>query len=77
MEGLQDALEEAHYMCALNGGRLDATSPLPDVNEEEIEDYMEKMRLRDPDAFTMGTICRETLGFYLVSLLSCCLNFII
>lgn len=68
MEGLQDALEEAQYLCALNqGGRLEATNPLPEVSESELEDFLEKLNVRDPRAQTLTTICEEPLGFFMVS----------
>ena len=68
MEGLQDALEEAQYLCALNqGGRLEATNPLPEVSEAELEDYLETLRSKDPKAQTLTAICEEPLGFYMVS----------
>lgn len=67
MEGLQDALEEAQYLCALNqGGRLEATNPLPEVSESELEDYLEVLNRRDPRALTLTAICYEPLGFYMV-----------
>ncbi len=67
MEGLQDALEEGQYLCALNqGGRLEATNPLPEVSVAELEEFIEILKQRDPKSQSLTAICEEPLGFYMV-----------
>jgi hypothetical protein len=66
MEDLQDAIEDAQYMNAMND-----TSPKPTQQwvmppPETMEEYMASKAKR-PEELTLAYICSTPLGFYLVS----------
>jgi hypothetical protein len=67
IELFQDALEDAHYVHALNAGHLEPSRPLPEIDKEATQRYVEQLREKNPQALELEQICREPLGFYLVS----------
>jgi hypothetical protein len=67
MEGLQDALDEAHYLCALKSNLLEPTLPFPGVSDDDIHHYLDDLREKHDSSVALENICRQPLGFYLVS----------
>ena len=66
MEELQDAIEDAQYINAMND-----TSPKPTKEwcmptPEVLANYLERIRACNPEQLTLSYICSTPLGFYLV-----------
>jgi hypothetical protein len=66
MEWLQDALEDTQYVIALTSGRMEPIRPWPNISPEQVQEYINKHRIAEPDSLNLETICNQPLGFYLV-----------
>lgn len=70
MEDLQDAIEDAHYINAMQTMVPKPTKDWPTPTAEEIEAYMAKLLHDNPSAFQAEFICNGSLGFYMVGNIS-------
>ena len=68
MEELQDAIEDAQYINAMNDDSPRPTKQWTMPSEEELQSYIERTKACNPDEMTVQHICSTPLGFYLVFL---------
>lgn len=76
LETLQNAIEDIHYLAAVEG-KLPPSRPFPQLPDREIQAFVENLRINHPESFELDRICSEPLGFYLVPhlvMLLFCLN---
>jgi hypothetical protein len=67
MEELQDAIEDAQYMNAMNDDIPKPTKEWVWPTKEELNDYVEKLRSTSPKVFEAEGLCKSgSLGFYMV-----------
>ena len=72
MEELQDAIEDAQYMNAINDGTPKPTREWKWPSPEELKDYTDKLQQSSPKAFEAEGFCKHgCLGFYMVRVLIC------
>jgi hypothetical protein len=68
MEELQDAIEDAQYMNAINDDTPKPTREWKWPTPEELKEYTDKLQTTSPKAFEAEGFCKHgCLGFYLVS----------
>jgi len=67
MEELQDAIEDAQYMNAMQDSTPKPTKEWKKPTPEEISKYTTKVLKDNPKAFSAEGICSGSLGLYLVS----------
>jgi hypothetical protein len=77
MEELQDAIEDAQYMSALNDIEPQPTRDWDWPSKEELNKYLSQLEEKSPNALDIEFICRGSLGFYLVYKLFLNLIFIV
>lgn len=66
MEELQDAIEDAQYINAMNDDSPKPTKQWTMPSEEALKSYVERMKACNPEELTLRFICSTPLGFYLV-----------
>lgn len=66
MEELQDAIEDAQYINAMNDDSPKPTKQWTMPGEEVLAGYIERTRACNPEEMTLSYICSTPLGFYLV-----------
>ena len=67
MEELQDAIEDAQYMNAMQDDIPKPTKEWKQVTAEERDAYISNAIAKKPDAFDAEAVCTGSLGLYLVS----------
>lgn len=65
MEDLQDAIEDAQLINALNDDTPRPTKAWDIPTVEEVEGYVKSIRQKNPTALELEGICSNCLGFYL------------
>ena len=72
MEELQDAIEDAQYMNAINDGTPKPTREWKWPSPEELKEYTDKLQQTSPKAFEAEGFCKHgCLGFYMVGVSPC------
>jgi hypothetical protein len=71
MEDLQDAIEDAQLINALNDDTPRPTKEWSVPSAEELDRYVKNMHQKNPASFELETICNNCLGFYLVKCFYC------
>ena len=66
MEELQDAIEDAQYINAMNDDSPKPTKPWTMPEPEVLHSYIERVRACNPEEMTLSHQCSTPLGFYLV-----------
>lgn len=66
MEELQDAIEDAQYINAMNDDSPRPTKVWDMPAKEALDRFIEDIRSRTPDQLNLEFICSNSLGFYLV-----------
>jgi hypothetical protein len=67
MEELQDAIEDAQYMNAINDDTPKPTKDWRWPTPEELTEYTDKLQATSPKAFEAEGFCKHgCLGFYMV-----------
>lgn len=68
MEELQDAIEDVQYLQAVNSkdNGPSATEPWPFPSEKALEEFNTERLRKDPQCYSLDTICSGILGLYLV-----------
>jgi hypothetical protein len=67
MEELQDAIEDAHYINAMQNSVPKPTKEWPAPSPEQIDAFRAKLLKENPGALDIEQVCSGSLGFYLVS----------
>jgi hypothetical protein len=67
MEELQDAIEDAHYINAMQNSVPRPTKEWPVVSSDALVDFKERLLAENPNSLDAEWICNGSLGFYLVS----------
>lgn len=70
MEELQDAIEDAQYMNAMQDTVPKPTKEWRKPTPEEIQRYLARVLKENPKALEADGICTGSLGFYMVSTVS-------
>ncbi|CAM9752358.1 unnamed protein product [Ascophyllum nodosum] len=67
MEELQDAIEDVQYLQAVNSkdSGPNATESWPLPSEKDLEDFNTERLRKDPQCYSLETICSGVLGLYL------------
>ena len=67
MEELQDAIEDAQYMNAMQDDVPKPTKEWRKPSAEELQKYIQKLQSTNPRALEPDGICAGSLGLYFVS----------
>jgi hypothetical protein len=68
MEELQDAIEDAQYLSAvISKGGPRPTEKWVFPSAHDLEEFRVGLLTRNPKCFSLDNICRQILGFYMVS----------
>jgi len=67
MEELQDAIEDAQYMNAMNDDGPRPTRAWKFPTSAEVTAYIDKTKATNPRSLELEGICEGALGFYMVS----------
>ena len=66
MEELQDAIEDAQYINAMNDDSPKPTKEWRMPSLQELQSYIESLKTSNPESLTLEAMCSNCLGFYLV-----------
>jgi hypothetical protein len=66
MDDLQDAIEDAQFMNAMHDDTPKPTLQWVFPSLEEVDAYVNKLRLKNEELLEMAGVCSNCLGFYLV-----------
>ena len=67
MEELQDAIEDAQYMNAMNDSTPRPTKAWQFPTSAEVTDYVNKQLSQNPRSLDVDVVCQGSLGFFMVS----------
>jgi hypothetical protein len=67
MEELQDAIEDAQYMNAMQDDSPKPTKEWKKIPIEDIQSYLNRKARDSPISLTPEGICSGSLGFYMVN----------
>lgn len=68
MEELQDAIEDAQYMNAMNDSTPRPTKAWQFPSNAEIADYVNRLMANNPRKLQLEGVCEGSLGFFMVRL---------
>jgi len=67
MEELQDAIEDAQYMNAMNDSTPRPTKAWQFPTNAEVADYVNRRLSKNPRSLDLDVVCEGSLGFFMVS----------